>query len=211
MSDAGLEVDDEAIAWVVQKGRGSSRDTLSALDQVAAAGGVVTRAEPVDQLYQALASRDPGQAVATIAEALAQGHDPRVLGSAFLDSLRDAFLVSLGVDVPHLVDQDRQRLERWAGELGTPTLTRSMEALGSALVDMRQAADPRVPLEVALVRLTAPDSELHGRAAGANRTARAGARFGSPDCGAPGPGARGRSASGLLSPLLARRIFTRRN
>ncbi len=158
VSDAGLEVDDEAIAWVVQKGRGSSRDTLSALDQVAAAGGVVTRAEPVDQLYQALASRDPGQAVATIAEALAQGHDPRVLGSAFLDSLRDAFLVSLGVDVPHLVDQDRQRLERWAGELGTPTLTRSMEALGSALVDMRQAADPRVPLEVALVRLTAPDA-----------------------------------------------------
>lgn len=158
VSDAGLEVDEEAIAWVVQKGRGSSRDTLSALDQVAAAGGVVTRAEPVEQLYQALASRDPGQAVATIADALAQGHDPRVLGSAFLDSLRDAFLVSLGVDVPHLVDHDRQRLDRWAGELGTPMLTRSMEALGSALVDMRQAADPRVPLEVALVRLAAPDS-----------------------------------------------------
>ena len=158
VADADLDVDDEAIAWVVQKGRGSSRDTLSALDQVAAAGGVVTRAEPVEQLYQALASRDPGRAVATIADALAQGHDPRVLGSAFLDSLRDAFLVSLGVEVPHLVDHDRQRLERWAGELGTPTLTRSMEALGSALVDMRQAADPRVPLEVALVRLTAPDA-----------------------------------------------------
>ena len=48
----------QAIAWVVQKGRGSSRDTLSALDQVVAAGGVVARAEPVERLYEALVARD---------------------------------------------------------------------------------------------------------------------------------------------------------
>ncbi len=156
-ADADLDVDDEAVAWVVQKGRGSSRDTLSALDQVVAAGGVVTRAEPVEQLYEALAERSPGRAVSTIADALAQGHDPRVLGGAFLESLRDAFLVSLAVEAPHLVDHDRQRLERWATQLGTPMLTRSMEALGSALVEMRQAADPRVPLEVAMVRLCSAD------------------------------------------------------
>ena len=85
----------------------------------------------------------------------AQGHDPRVLGAAFLDSLRDAFLVSLQVEVPHLIDDDREQFARWASELGTATLTRAMESVGTALVEMRQAADPRVPLEVALVRLTA--------------------------------------------------------
>lgn len=154
VADADLDVADDAIAWVVQKGRGSSRDTLSALDQVVAAGGVVERAEPVEQLYQALVDRDTGQAVLAVADALAQGHDPRVLGAAFLDSLRDAFLVSLGVEVPHLMAHDLDTYQRWAAELGTPRLTRAMESLGAALVDMRQAADPRVPLEVALVRLT---------------------------------------------------------
>ena len=39
--DAGLTVDDEGVAHVVRQGRGSARDTLSALDQVVAAGGVV--------------------------------------------------------------------------------------------------------------------------------------------------------------------------
>ena len=154
IADAQLDVDDAAVSWVVQKGRGSSRDTLSALDQVVAAGGVVTRVEPVEQLYEALCARDAGAAVLAVADALAQGHDPRVLGAAFLDSLRDAFLVSLDVDVPHLMDRDREQFSRWAAALGTASLTRAMEAVGSALVDMRNAADPRVPLEVALVRLT---------------------------------------------------------
>ena len=153
-NDADLDVDDGAIAWVVRQGRGSARDTLSALDQVVAAGGVVTRVEPVEQLFVALAEHDSGIAVAAVAEALAQGHDPRVLGKAFLDALRDTFLLSLGVDVPHLMAEDATHLGSWAKRLGTPLLTRAMEAVGAALVDMRQAADPRVPLEVALVRLT---------------------------------------------------------
>lgn len=155
VADADLDVSEEAIAWVVHQGRGSSRDTLSALDQVVAAGGVVTRTEPVEQLYEALAERDTGLAVVAVADALAQGHDPRVLGAAFLDSLRDTFLVSLGVEVPHLMAADQEQLRVWAKQLGTQLLARAMESVGAALVEMRQAADPRVPLEVALVRLTA--------------------------------------------------------
>ncbi len=166
VDDASLDLDDAAIAWVVQKGRGSSRDTLSALDQVAAAGGIVERAEPVAELYAALVSHDTGAAILAVADSLAQGHEPRQLAEAFLDSLRDTFLVSLGVEVPALLSAERERCEAWAAELGTPALTRAMESLGSALVDMRNAADARVPLEVALVRLTAPgDDSLAGLAA----------------------------------------------
>ena len=40
--DAGLDLTDEAVAHVVRVGRGSARDTLSALDQVVAAGGVAS-------------------------------------------------------------------------------------------------------------------------------------------------------------------------
>lgn len=159
VSDADLDVDEASVAWAVRQGRGSARDTLSALDQVVAAGGVVDRAEPVDELFAAVTGKDAGAAVSAVADALAQGHDPRVLAKSFLDALRDAFLLSLGVDVPHLVDADRASLDEWAQAAGTPLLTRSMEAIGAAMVDMRNAADPRVPLEVALVRLATSGSQ----------------------------------------------------
>ena len=165
--DAPLDLDEESIAYVVRQGRGSARDTLSALDQVVAAGGVVTRVAPVDQLLQALADRSSGGAVLAVSDALSLGHDPRVLADSLLAELRDAFLLSLGVEVPHLVDADSERLGEWAHTLGTPALTRAMEAVGAATVDMRQAADPRVPLEVALVRLCSSDS---GAAAGPSLT-----------------------------------------
>ena len=38
-------------------------------------------------------------------------------------------------------------------------MTRAMETLGVSLVEMRQAPDPRVDLEVALVRLCRPDAD----------------------------------------------------
>ncbi|MCB1256762.1 MAG: DNA polymerase III subunit gamma/tau [Microthrixaceae bacterium] len=157
--DAPLDIDDESIRWAVRQGRGSARDTLSALDQVVAAGGVVERTEPVEQLLEALADKSPGTAILAVADSLSQGHDPRVLGRALLDTLRDLFLVSLGAPVPHLVPDDVAHLESWASRLGTSALTRAMETVGSALVEMRQAADPRVPLEVALVRLSSPGSD----------------------------------------------------
>ncbi len=167
--DAALDLDDDAVAHAVRQGRGSVRDTLSSLDQIVAAGGVLVRAEPLEQLFAALAGNDTGAAIVTVADALAEGHDPRVLAEAFLGSVRDAFLVSLGVETPHVVDSDRARIGRWADEIGTAGLTRAMERLGSAMIDMRNAADPRVPLEVALVQLTAATSEPASREATGDR------------------------------------------
>jgi hypothetical protein len=40
--------------------------------------------------------------------------------------------------------------------MGLPFLVRSMEVVGQALVDMRDSVDPRVTLEVALIRLASP-------------------------------------------------------
>ena len=40
-----------------------------------------------------------------------------------------------------------------------PALVRAMEMVGQALIDMRDAADPRITLEVALVRLAVPEAD----------------------------------------------------
>jgi DNA polymerase-3 subunit gamma/tau len=176
IADAGLELGDEAVEHVVRVGKGSARDTLSALDQVAAAGGVVDRAEPVDDIVSAIAEADTRQAIVAVADAIGRGSDPRVLGESLLARLRDGFLAAVGADLSHLTDADRESVEAIGSRVSTPTLTRAMEALGTALIDMRQAADPRIPLEVALIRITdrATDTSLAGLAERVERLERGG-------------------------------------
>ncbi len=157
--DAGLTFDDAAVDHVVRQGRGSARDTLSALDMVVAAGGVTDRAESVEEIMTALVDRDTARVMIAVSDAVAQGREPRVLAEQLLVSLRDAFLASVHAHLEHLSDSDQAQMADLAGRLGTATITRALESLGLAIVDMRQAADPRVPLEVALIRLTTPSAD----------------------------------------------------
>lgn len=152
--DAGLELGPEVIDHVVRLGGGSARDTLSALDQVAAAGGVLDDGDSLTDLLDAVAASDSGRALVAVADAIASGRDPRVLGETLLARLRDVFLVRMGASTDHLPPGDVERVRAWADQLGDRSTTRALEAVGDALLEMRQAPDPRIPLEVALVKLT---------------------------------------------------------
>jgi DNA polymerase-3 subunit gamma/tau len=159
IDDAGLEVGDDVVDHVVRVGGGSVRDTLSALDQVVAAGGIAHHDTSSTELLEAIAERDAGRAVAAIAEALRLGRDPRVIGEALLGALRNVLLVSLDAGGSQLTPTEHEQAEVFATRLSAATITRSLEVVGTALVDMRQAPDPRVDLEVALVRLTRPAAD----------------------------------------------------
>ena len=154
--EAGLDVDDAGVHHAVRAGRGSARDALSALDRVVA-GGITDDDTSVDELLRALSERDPGRALGALAAGIARGREPRVTGEALLGALREAFLVSMGVPPSQLAAADRERAERFAEEAPPAVITHALEALGTALVDMRRSPDPRVDLEVALVRLTGPE------------------------------------------------------
>jgi DNA polymerase-3 subunit gamma/tau len=156
---AGLEVTDDQIEYVLKKGGGSARDTLSVLDQVAAAGSAPETADAVDPLIDALVEGDAGAAFAAVQSALIAGREPRALGEQLVDELRDAFLVAMKVELPHRSDAALARSVGIGEGWGARSLTRALEALGEALVEMRQAADPRIPLELALLRITRPESE----------------------------------------------------
>ena len=159
IADAGLGVGDDVVDHVVRAGGGSVRDTLSALDQVVAAGGIAHHDTSSVELLESIAGRDAGRAVGAIAEALRLGRDPRVVGEALLGALRNVLLVSLGAAVTQLTQAEHAQAEVFAPRLSAATLTRALEVVGAALVDMRQAPDPRVDLEVALVRLTKPAAD----------------------------------------------------
>jgi DNA polymerase-3 subunit gamma/tau len=157
--DAGLDLGPDAIEYVVRQGRGSARDTLSALDQVAAAGGVLDRGDAVAALLDAIAEADAGAALVAVADAVASGRDPRVLGEAVLGRLRDIFLIRMGGSTQHLPPGDVDVVSAWAAKLGDRATTRALELVGDALLEMRQAPDPRIPLEVALVKISRPEGD----------------------------------------------------
>jgi DNA polymerase-3 subunit gamma/tau len=159
LEDAGLQVDDEGIAQALREGGGSARDTLSALDRIVAAGGVADTDGSVEALLDALAERDAAAVLVAVADAANQGRDPRTVGEQLLARLRNVFLAAMRVDLAHLGEADREQAEAYAERLRPALVTRALEAIGEALVDMRQAPDPRIPLEVALVRIARPESD----------------------------------------------------
>jgi DNA polymerase-3 subunit gamma/tau len=159
IADAGLGLGEDAIDHVVRQGGGSARDTLSALDQVAAMGGVVHESQPVEAILEALCEADAGAALVAVAEATATGRDPRALGETLISRLRDAFLAVMGAPDRHLPAADAERASAVGQRLGAAGLTRALEVLGEALVELAKKPDPRIVLEVALVRLCRPDAD----------------------------------------------------
>ena len=157
--EAGLGLPAEAIDLAVRRGRGSARDALSVLDQVAAAGVGDDEVPVTDEMVDALADRDVGRALAAVAEGCAAGRDPRRLAEDLLAHLRNAFLALMARSLVDLPDDAAVRVEEQGRRLGPAGLTRAMEAMGEALTDMREALDPRVSLEVALVRVASPDAD----------------------------------------------------
>jgi DNA polymerase III subunit gamma/tau len=160
-ADLGLADDeiDHAVDHVIRAGGGSARDTLSALDQVAALGEVVDETEPVDAVLDALCERDPGKVLVAVADALASGRDPRTLGEGVIAGLRDAFLSVMGAAEEHLAPAERDRAARVGEALGPAGLTRALDVLGEALVELARKPDPRIVVEVALVRITQPSAD----------------------------------------------------
>tara|TARA_Y100000817_G_scaffold4741_1_gene4058 strand:+ start:335 stop:1954 length:1620 start_codon:yes stop_codon:yes gene_type:complete len=152
---ANLDVDSATLEYVVQRGSGSVRDTLSALDQVITAGGVPKNNVSVDPLVAGIAAQDLVISMAAVSDAVAAGVDPRDLAYRLTRKLRDIFLAGAGVTSSDLTSEDIVTLTHIAGEMTRAVNVRALELLGQALIDMRQAPDPRLVLDLALVRLFA--------------------------------------------------------
>ena len=152
-SDAGIALDDRGLEAVLRQGGGSARDTLSALELLAATGGVLDEVTPVDEFVEALIEYEPGRLLAAVARTVHHGRDPRTIVDDLVRHLRDCFLTQMA---PELVQVQEHRAEVLADQsrrLGTARIVKVIETLGAALLDMRGAPDQRVILEVALVRL----------------------------------------------------------
>ncbi|MFL3012216.1 MAG: DNA polymerase III subunit gamma/tau [Acidimicrobiales bacterium] len=150
--DAGLEVGDEGLNQAIREAKGSARDALSALDKIVA-GGSSFLENSVDELLDGIATRDSKKTLKAINAAIATGKEPRLIGENLLSSLREAFLSSMGVPLEGLTEEEKAKTKNFTDQVTPALITRSLEILGLSLIDMRRSPDPRVDLEVALVKI----------------------------------------------------------
>jgi DNA polymerase-3 subunit gamma/tau len=154
IKDANLKVSEAAIAQVLTQGGGSARDTLSALELVAAGGGEADEQLSPDEFVEAIIDRDPGRALGATAAAIQRGADPRMLAEEIVRQLRECFLSLMAPDLVQLPEQRKNLVADQARRMGASTVVRAIEVLGEILIEMRHAPDARLLIEVALVKLT---------------------------------------------------------
>jgi DNA polymerase III subunit gamma/tau len=171
----GINVPDQALALIARSGRGAYRDAESTLDQLAAATENEITVQAVLQLLGAVeeealfrlcdlvVDRDTAGALTFLEELAEQGQDLGRLVLDLLEHLRHVMLVQHMGEVPEslpVTDETRERLRAQANQLGEATVIRLVDLLAVAVEDMRQGGDPRLPLELALVKVTRPGADL---------------------------------------------------
>ena len=166
---------DAALSLIARSARGSFRDAVSTLDQLSAAtdGEITVQAvlqllgaveeEALFRICDLIVDRDTAGLLNFVEELAEQGQDLSRLVNDLLEHLRHLLLVQHMGEVPDSVPatpETRDRLHAQANQLGEPDVIRLIDLLAVAVDDVRQGGDPRLPLELALVKVTRPGADL---------------------------------------------------
>jgi DNA polymerase III gamma/tau subunit len=119
--------------------------------------------EALFRLCDLVIDRDTAGALTYLEELAERGHDLGRLVLDLIEHLRQIMLAQHLGDVPEAAvtsQEARERLKAQANQLEEATVLRLVDLLAVAVDDMRQGGDPRLPLELALVKVTRPASDL---------------------------------------------------
>ncbi|MCY4086775.1 MAG: DNA polymerase III subunit gamma/tau [Actinomycetia bacterium] len=170
-----LEAPDPALAQIAHHSRGSYRDAVSTLDQLAAStGGRITISAVRDvlgtieqdsllRIVDLLIDGDTAALLNSIEELSERGHDLARLVSDLLEHLRHLLLLQHLTDIPDslpIEEDSHQRIRSQATAFGEARVLRLIDLLAAALEGIRQGGDPRLPLELALVKISRPEADV---------------------------------------------------
>jgi len=211
-----IAIADEAIREIARAGDGSMRDAQSAFDQVISFAGDKIRTADVEKalgiagadvlarVMNGIAENKPAEALAIVDDLVMRGHDLRNFCRDVLGHIRDLLVVKVSGD-PKLLDSSSastSALQQQASQFSESDLVRFFHSLAETEATLRDAANPRYQVEVALVKLMemrrlASLGDLVARIAeleSALRTGRAPAERKSPQA-APAPASGNRASS----------------
>jgi DNA polymerase-3 subunit gamma/tau len=173
----GFTTDPQAVTMVSRHAKGSVRDAMSLLEQVAALGGGkvdvagVSRAlgladrEAFDRLFRAIAGQDAPAALGLVAELAGKGADLRRFVADAVGFLRGVFLAQYAPNLEEVVDEPKDVLDDWrslAEIMPAADVLRSVDGLAEVLAQLRSGREERLVIELALLRLTRPETAFDG-------------------------------------------------
>jgi DNA polymerase-3 subunit gamma/tau len=174
LADAeGYRADAQALLAVARHASGSARDALSLLEQVAALGGGsvdlagvrrtlgMADSEAYSRLADAIASSDARAALELVAEMASRGIDLRRFVGEAIGFFRGVFLAHYSPNLAEIADEPGEILEGWkkaAARIGPADVLRAVDLLGEALVKLREGREERLMVELAMIRLTRPET-----------------------------------------------------
>ncbi len=174
-SREGLKIAEDALLGIARAAGGSLRDAESLLDQVAAYSPGKIAAADVQTLLgtmkedqfvgavTAIGERQPVRLLGLVAELADTGVDLNLWGIGLLGFIRHLLVAKAGAGPLGFEDLGQESIERirqLAEPFSLEELLEMAQALTAALETMRRVGDPRVPLEVALVRLASAGAQV---------------------------------------------------
>jgi len=164
-----IRVSEEALGRIARAAEGSVRDALSLFDQVLAFSGSEVKDEDVaallglidrELLLRASSAAVSGDSLAMLelVESLAEfGADYRNFARELLLHLRELLLLRLAPEgsalLSAILPEERERMRPLAEAFSDEDLLRAFDVLTRAEAELRLAQDPRVTLELALLKI----------------------------------------------------------
>jgi DNA polymerase-3 subunit gamma/tau len=170
-----IEVPDTAIALIARAATGSFRDALATLEQLVTYGGERIELEDVQAVLgvadqqlildaaDAIAAQDPRAALLAVERLAASGRDIGQFMRDFAEHLRRIYVTQILGDIPDsftLTTEHADRVAAQAERLAQPQALRAIDLVGEGLAAVKDGSDPRLRLELALLKASQPPTEL---------------------------------------------------
>ena len=170
----GIQVPDAALGLIARKATGSFRDALGTLEQLVTYGGREIRLEDVLEnlgvadaelildTTETLVQNDPKAALLAVKKLSESGRDETQFMRDLAAHLRHLFVVQTLGDVPDtfaVTAEHTDRLAAQAERLSQGEVIRAIELLGAAIAAVKEGSEPRLQLEVALLKATQPQAD----------------------------------------------------
>jgi DNA polymerase III subunit gamma/tau len=173
--EEGITVPDPAVGMLARAATGSFRDALGTLEQLVTYGGKevkledvldilgVADAELVLDAAESLAERDPRAALLTVQRLSDSGRDFTQFMRDLSAHLRHLFVVQTLGEVPDSFSVTAEHTDRLAGQaerLSQGEILRAIDFLAAAIAAVKDGSEPRIQLEMALLKATQPQADL---------------------------------------------------
>jgi DNA polymerase-3 subunit gamma/tau len=174
-AEEGIQIPDAAVGMLARAATGSFRDALGTLEQLVTYGGNdvklddvleilgVADAELVLAAGEALADRDPRAALLTVQSLSESGRDFTQFMRDLSAHLRHLFVVQTLGHVPDsfsVTAEQTDRLAAQADRLSQGEILRTIDFLAAAIAAVKDGSEPRIQLEMALLKATQPQADL---------------------------------------------------